>query len=75
MRVPPLETERLLIREFTMDDLQVLHRLLEIDLLRAAIGDEDGATLDDRRQWLQWTVLGYEELEKLHQPPYGERAG
>lgn len=27
-----------------------------------------------RKQWLQWTVLNYEQLSRLHQPPYGERA-
>src|SRR5262249_48911727 len=26
------------------------------------------------RTWLQWTVLNYEQLARLHQPPYGERA-
>ena len=31
-------------------------------------------TLDERARWLEWTVLGYEELEKLRQPPYGDRA-
>jgi ribosomal-protein-alanine N-acetyltransferase len=23
---------------------------------------------------LEWTILGYEQLAKLHQPPYGDRA-
>jgi len=58
MRVPPLETERLLIREFVLDDLSVARRLVE----------------SDAERWLQWTVLSYEELAKLHQPPYTDRA-
>lgn len=28
----------------------------------------------DSERWLQWTVLSYEQLEALHQPPYGDRA-
>ena len=74
MRMPPLETERLLIRPFTMDDLSDIYRILDVEL---ATADDDTAgayALDERRQWLQWTILSYEELAKLYQPPYGERA-
>ncbi len=72
--VPPLETERLFVRPFTMEDLPSIHQLLDIELVDAAFGSEGATTLEARRQWLQWTILGYEELAKLHQPPYGERA-
>jgi RimJ/RimL family protein N-acetyltransferase len=27
-----------------------------------------------RRRWLEWTVLNYEQLAYLRQPPYGDRA-
>ena len=74
MRVPPLETERLIIRPFTVDDLDDVHRLLDIDLHNADFGTEGAMTRDDRQQWLQWTVMSYEELAKLFQPPYGDRA-
>ncbi len=74
MRVPPLETERLLIRAFTMDDLDAIHRILDVELGDAEMGTEGAQGIEERRQWLQWTVMNYEELAKLYQPPYGDRA-
>jgi RimJ/RimL family protein N-acetyltransferase len=74
MPVPPLETERLLIRPFTMEDLDAIHHLLDIELLTADFGSEQARTRQEREHWLQWTVLSYEELAKLYQPPYGDRA-
>src|SRR5689334_7791374 len=67
MRVPPLETDRLLIREFVLADLEAVRPLLDG-------GESGGAGVEDDARWLQWTVLGYRELERLHQPPYGDRA-
>ena len=32
------------------------------------------SSLAQRARWLQWTVLNYEHLAQLHQPPYGDRA-
>lgn len=66
-RIPSLETERLIIRELTPDDLDAIHGLLN------AAFDSDLA-LEERRRWLQWTVLGYEMFAALDQPHYGERA-
>jgi [ribosomal protein S5]-alanine N-acetyltransferase len=74
MPVPPLETERLLIRPFTMADLDAIHQILDIDLLTADFGSEGAKTRVERQRWLQWTILSYEELAKLYQPPYGDRA-
>ncbi len=74
MRVPPLATERLLIRPFTMDDLDAIHQMLDIDLMTADFGTEGANTRQEREYWLQWTILSYEELTKLNQPPYGDRA-
>lgn len=74
MPVPPLETERLLIRPFTMEDLDAIHHILDIELLTADFGSEQSRTRQERERWLQWTVLSYEELAKLYQPPYGDRA-
>lgn len=74
MRVPPLETERLIIRPFTMDDLEDVHQMLDVDLVDVDFGSEGEKALHERQQWLQWTVMSYEELAKLYQPPYGERA-
>lgn len=72
--VPPLETGRLLIRPFTIDDLDVVHQLLDLDLMTADFGSEGATTREARKQWLQWTILSYEELARLNQPPYGDRA-
>src|SRR5260221_1659430 len=72
--VPPIETERLLIRPFTMDDLDAIHQILDIDLMTADFGIEGANTRHEREHWLQWTMLSYEELAKLNQPPYGDRA-
>lgn len=58
MRVPPLESDRLTVRELRAGD-------------RAAVEELLGG---DRERWLRWTTLGYEQLAELHQPPYGERA-
>ena len=62
MRVPTLETERLLIREFARDDLAAVVQLY---------GGDGSAEWSD---WLAWTVLAYAQLARLHQPPYADRA-
>jgi [ribosomal protein S5]-alanine N-acetyltransferase len=74
MPIPPLETERLLIRPFSMEDLDAIHQMLDIYLLSADFGSEGAKTREERQRWLQWTILSYEELAKLYQPPYGDRA-
>src|SRR5437870_6106595 len=73
MRMPALQTERLLIRELEFDDLPAVHQLLDVDLAATDWGEAAG-TLGARQRWLEWTVLGYEQLAKLRQPPYGDRA-
>ena len=72
--MPTLETLRLLIRPFVMEDLEDVHRLLDIELREADLATDEMETLADRAQWLQWTVLNYQQLRKLRQPPYGDRA-
>jgi len=69
-----LETPRLLIRPLVMNDLEAVHRLLDVELREADFGSEEPKLLDERARWLQWTVMGYEQFAKLYQPPYGERA-
>jgi ribosomal-protein-alanine N-acetyltransferase len=69
-----LETPRLVIRPFSLDDLDVIHRILDIELADGG-ADPEGAEMRHRRaEWLRWTILGYEQFASLHQPPYGERA-
>jgi RimJ/RimL family protein N-acetyltransferase len=67
--MPVLETRRLRIRELTPADLEAVHQLLDIDLAGG-----DAHSLEQRRRWLDWTVLSYAQLAELHQPPYGDRA-
>jgi len=66
-RIPSLETERLIIRELSMQDLDEIH-----NVLNHSFGGE--SPIEERQPWLQWTVLGYEMFATLEQPPYGERA-
>jgi len=66
-RIPTLETECLIIRELTMDDLETIN-----SVLNRSFGWE--TPLRERQRWLQWTVLGYEMFSVLGQPHYGERA-
>jgi RimJ/RimL family protein N-acetyltransferase len=72
--MPTLETPRLVIRPFAMNDLDRIHRILDVEWREAEFGTEGVQTLHERAQWLQWTVLSYTQLAKLYQPPYGERA-
>ncbi len=73
MRVPPLDTTRLLIRPLTMDDLDAIYELLDVDLAKEKTSGQQ-ASRDQRKRWLQWTSLSYDELAHLKQPPYGDRA-
>ncbi|MBI1800994.1 MAG: GNAT family N-acetyltransferase, partial [Chloroflexi bacterium] len=67
--MPTLHTRRLLIQPFTLDDLDDIH-----PILNESFPAEPAVTRDERRQWLQWAVLNYEQLAQLRQPPYGDRA-
>lgn len=69
-----LHTERLTIRPLRMDDLNDIHRILDLELDETDTGSQPAGTLERRQEWLAWTVLAYEQLARLHQPPYGERA-
>ena len=72
--MPALETERLIVRALTLADLDDVHRLLDVQLSDAEFGSAGARALAERERWLRWTILNYEELAKLSQPPYGERA-
>jgi RimJ/RimL family protein N-acetyltransferase len=64
--MPVLATERLLVRPFALDDLDAKQQL---DL---ALGYDTAR--EQQRRWLEWSVLNYEQLALLRQPPYGDRA-
>ena len=57
VRIPPLRTPRLTVRELEGGD-------------RSAVEEVIGG---DRERWLRWTELSYQQLAELRQPPYGER--
>jgi RimJ/RimL family protein N-acetyltransferase len=67
--VPTLTTARLVIRPFTLEDLDAAVRVLD-----EALDGSASAARAAREHWLTWTVLNYEQLAKLYQPPYGDRA-
>ena len=68
-----LETSRLIIRPFAPDDLHAIHRILD-----QTFGDGtkvvDEEALNERRSWLEWSLLSAEWLPRMFQPPYGDRA-
>jgi RimJ/RimL family protein N-acetyltransferase len=72
--MPVLETTRLIIRPFVMEDLPNAHRLFDVELNADDLRTEKMKTVKDRAEWLEWTVLNYIQLAKLYQPPYGDRA-
>ena len=72
LEMPVLETARLRIRPFVLEDLQAVHRLLDVDA--GSVPPVQPASLGEREDWLRWTVLNYTQLAALYQPPYGDRA-
>lgn len=72
LHVPTLETDHLLIRRFTLDDLPAVSEVLDGALAEAA-GSEP-LLVAKRQAWLEWNVRSYDQLAQLDQPPYGERA-
>jgi [ribosomal protein S5]-alanine N-acetyltransferase len=70
MDMPTLHGARVDVRRFAMDDLDAIHRILDVELDGLAGADHLAA----RRRWLEWSVLNYDALASLHQPPYGDRA-
>ncbi len=65
----PLETDRLTIRAFVLEDGDVYSRLID-----AAFGPNSSASADEKRAVLEYQVAADAGLALLHQPPYGDRA-
>lgn len=61
-----LETSRLIIRNFKLDDLDPYYRIWN-----ASFGE---TSYEQVQQWMEWTVRNYAALANLYQPPYGDRA-
>src|SRR5689334_9641235 len=74
MHVPPLETARLTIRPFAIEDVNDIHHILDVELHDAETGDSGPLSLAERKRWVEWSILNYEQLANLYQPPYGDRA-
>ena len=74
LEMPTLTSDGLLIRPFMMEDLSDVHRLLDPELGDAILESDRLASTVERAEWLAWTVRSYEQLAKLRQPPYGDRA-
>lgn len=71
--VPPLKTERLLIRDLQAGDLDDCQALfVDIAWTDPALTPEED--LAERRAWLTWSIDGYRQFARLYQPPLGERA-
>jgi RimJ/RimL family protein N-acetyltransferase len=68
-----LETDRLIIRTFRGDDLEIVHRILTLAFGAAELEDQATA-LAERGSWLEWSILNQEWLPRLHQAPYGDLA-
>jgi [ribosomal protein S5]-alanine N-acetyltransferase len=73
MKLPLLETERLVLRPFTSDDLDDLYRIIDCDCFGSRSPDDEAAKRR-RKEWLEWNRLGYEQQARLGHPPYGDRA-
>ena len=64
-----LETERLIIRAFVLEDAGTVSRLLD-----AAFGAGSYGSADEKRVMFEYAVAADAGHELLHQPPYGDRA-
>ncbi len=74
MQMPNLQTDRLVIRPFCADDLEAAFRILDVELADANTGTDGAQSREQRRAWLEWSVMNYEQLAYMHQPPLGDRA-
>jgi RimJ/RimL family protein N-acetyltransferase len=74
MRLPILETDRLRVRPFEQGDLDAVQEILFDEVAAGEADGESGGLREELRQWLEWTALSYQELDRLNQPPFGDRA-
>ena len=70
--LPVIETERLIVRPFVLDDLAECHLVLS-NAWGVPLADQP-SQLPERERWLQWTIASEAALADLMQPPFGDRA-
>ena len=61
-----LQSDRLVVRDLTAEDLDAVHAVLDLDLRW------EERSRADRARWLSWTIADYEQRVLLRQPPYGD---
>lgn len=67
-----IETARLIIRPFSSgDSVSFIQRIFDQEFGDAG---NDRSILKHVESWLEWQILNQEWLERLRQPPYGDRA-
>jgi len=73
VKLPVLETSRLHIRPLTEQDVESCHQLyVDIGWSDRTLSEQKNR--EQRRAWVEWSVLNYHQLASLSQPPYGDRA-
>ena len=73
MKMKPIVTERLIIREFRPNDLGEIYRILDVELKFIDSLEQD-SSIAQRKKWLEWTIQSYEQNRMLLNPPYGDNA-
>jgi ribosomal-protein-alanine N-acetyltransferase len=71
-RMPPLTTDRLVIRAFVEDDLDAVYRILDVEDAEAQ--GQTPPSRESRRETLRLQIAAIENFATLTQPPYGDRA-
>lgn len=66
--MPVLESDRLILRPFLLQDLPDIYRILDVE------AGQEPRTLAERETWLRWTISCYTEYARLLQFPFGDRA-
>jgi len=67
--LPVLETPRLVIRPFLLQDLADAYRILDVETA------QEPRTLAERETWLRWTIAGYTEYARLAAIPLWRPGG
>lgn len=67
-----IETDRLIIRAFTLEDTFTIHRIFETNFDPTIVENSEG--LAERRSYVEWSALSHEWFPKMQQAPYGDRA-